>query len=532
MNKKSLLTSILLVVFFMNLTSIFSQNEKYWVFFSDKKGVQFDPISYFDAKTIEHRLMQNIPINDISDYPVREDYINTVSEQVISVGYASRWFNALSVTATEEQIKILNKLPFVIGVQKQTIKINLCEYENLPKAKFEDNELAIKQLQLMQAEYFKKAGITGKGIRIAIFDGGFPEVDKHDAFAHVRKANRIIKTWDFCKNKEFVYSYNSHGLSTMSNICGIYEGIPLGLATESEFLLARTEVNTEPFAEEEYWLAAVEWADKNGAQIISSSLGYTSDRYFPEQMNGKKSLVVRAANMAASKGIVVVNAMGNDGDNSWKAVGTPADADSIISVGGIDPYTEYRISFSSYGPTFDGRMKPNVTNSGHAQVAEKGNKTGGAFGTSFATPLTSGFVACAMQMMPGKKTMEMIHLIEQSGNLYPYYDYAHGFGVPQASFFTKTPIEKAKPSFDFKVDSDSLIIETLKTTTELDTTSLNESVTSHYLYYHIVLPDGKLFRYGLISVSENIPLKLAINDLPEKCTVRVLYQKYIKEWKR
>lgn len=532
MDIKSIFKSVCVLGLLIIQTNVFSQNDKYWVFFSDKKGVQFDPMSYFDAKTIEHRVMQNIPINDISDYPVREDYINSVSEHVISVGYASRWFNALSVNATKEQIEIVQKLPFVIGVQQQTLRMFMCNYQCLPQKEENDYGLARKQMQLMQAEYFKKAGITGKGIRIAIFDGGFPDVDKHDAFAHVRKENRIIKTWDFCKNKEFVYSYNSHGLSVMSNICGIYDDVQLGLATESEFLLARTEVNTEPFAEEEYWLAAVEWADKNGAQIISSSLGYTADRYFPEQMNGKTSLVVRAANMAATKGIVVVNAMGNDGDNNWKAVGTPADADSIISVGGIDPYTEYRISFSSYGPTSDGRMKPNVTNSGNAQVAEKGNKVGSAYGTSFATPLTSGFVACAMQMVPGKKPMEMIRLIEQSGNLYPYYDYAHGFGVPQASFFTKSTIEKAKPSFDFKIENDSLIVETIIDTLADDSIIVNDSPTTHYLYYHIELPDGKLYKYGLISVTENIPLKLAIQDFPEKCTVRVLYQKYIKEWKR
>lgn len=529
MKIKPSLFCLFLILFFLNQTNLFSQNEKYWVFFSDKNGVQFDPISYFDAKTIEHRVLLNIPLNDISDYPVREDYINIVRENVISVGYASRWFNALSVTATENQIEKIKKLPFVIDIQPQRVKMHFCGKATPSNNTDEGNDLAIKQMQLMQAEYFKKAGITGKGVRIAIFDGGFPDVDKHDAFVHVRKENRIIKTWDFCKNKEFVYSYSSHGLSVMSNICGIYNDTQLGLATESEFLLARTEVNSEPFAEEEYWLAAVEWADKNGAQIISSSLGYTNDRYFPEQMNGKTSLVVRAANMAATKGIVVVNPMGNDGDNKWKAVGTPADADSIISVGGIDPYTEYRISFSSYGPTADGRMKPNVTNSGYARVAEKGNKLGNAYGTSFATPLTSGFVACAMQMVPGKKPMEMIRLIEQSGSLYPYYDYAHGFGIPQASFFTNKKNDEIKPSFDFKLESDTLFIETKNND---DTISSKESPTNHYLYYHIELPDGKLYKYGLISVFDIIPLKLSINDLPEKCTVRVLYQKFIKEWKR
>lgn len=533
MKFKSILVGFFLFGFFLNHTMVNAQNEKYWVFFADKKGVEFDPLAYFDAKAIERRVLQDIPLNDISDYPVRKDYINTVHEIVTESGYASRWFNALSVTATPDQIEVVKNLPFVIDVQPQFISAQMCKYETKYELKDDGKDLGKKQLELMQAEYFKKAGITGKGIRIAIFDGGFPDVDKHDAFAHVRKENRIIKTWDFCKNKEFVYGYNSHGLMVMSNICGIYEGVPLGLATEAEFLLARTEVNSEPFAEEEYWMAAVEWADKNGAQIISSSLGYTTDRYFPEQMNGKTSLVVRAANMAAFKGILVINAMGNDGDNKWKAVGTPADADSILSVGGIDPYTEYRISFSSFGPTSDGRMKPNVTNSAHTQVADKGNKLTSAFGTSFSTPLTSGFVACAMQVIPGKKPMEMIKIIEQSGTLYPYYDYAHGFGVPQASFFTnKSNIEKPIPSFDFKVENDTLMIQTLQNNDNAIDTVTTTSITNGYLYYHIEMPDGKLFKYGLISVSDSIPLKIAISEIPEKCIVRASYRKFVKEWNR
>lgn len=529
MKSKFLLLSLFLGLLVFNNQKLFSQSEKYWVFFSDKNGVSFDPLSYFDAKAIERRVSQDIPLNDITDYPVRTDYVQAVQAMVDNIGFASRWFNALSVTANAVQIEKVKNLPFVIDVQQQILSPQLCDF--LSENTKDDDELGVKQLELMQVEFFKKAGITGKGVRIAIFDGGFPDVDKHDAFEHVRNNKRIIKTWDFCKNNEFVYGYNSHGLSVMSNICGIYQGKQLGLATEAEFLLARTEVNSEPFVEEEYWLAAAEWADKNGAQIISSSLGYTYHRYFPEQMDGKTSLVVRAANMASSKGIVVINAMGNDGDNKWKAVGTPADADSILSVGGIDPNTEYRISFSSYGPTSDGRMKPNVTNSAHTQVAEKGNKLGSAYGTSFSTPLTSGFVACVMQIVPGKKSMDMIRLIEQSGSLYPYYDYAHGFGVPQASFFTdKENIKKPEPSFNFNTDIDSLYVIT-NIVSNVDSES-SESKTARYLYYHIELPDGKLYKYGLISVTDKYPLSIAIKDIPEKCIVRVSYQKYIKEWKR
>ncbi len=188
----------------------------------------------------------------------------------------------------------------------------------------------------------------------------------------------------------------------------------MGLATEAEFLLARTEVNTEPFSEEENWLAAAEWADKNGADIISSSLGYTLPRYFQYQMDGKSTLVARAATMAFEKGILVVNAMGNDGAGKWFVVGTPADAEEVLSVGGVDPFTNVHISFSSFGPTADGRMKPNVCAAGQALVASPKRITK-AYGTSFATPLVTGFAACVLQLNPDFTVQELKTNIEQSG---------------------------------------------------------------------------------------------------------------------
>lgn len=526
-NKIRLFSIIMLSLLYFS--SLQGQENKYWVFFSDKDGTTFNPIEYFDAKAIERRLIHGLNLDDISDYPVRQDYIQKIEKEVNKTGYSSRWFNALSVIATETQIQNISKFPFVIDIQEQIIHTELCESPSQNAGPNSNIELANKQMELMQSKLFSKNNITGKGIRIAIFDGGFPEVDTHKAFEHVRKNNRIIKTWNFCNNKEFVYAYNSHGLSVMSNICGIYEGTQLGVATEAEFLLARTEVNPEPFAEEEWWLAAVEWADKNGAHVINSSLGYTYHRYFPEQMDGKTSLVARAANMAAAKGIIVVNAMGNDGTNSWKAVGTPADADSVLSVGGIEPFTEYKINFSSFGPTVDGRLKPNVTNSGHAAVAVKKDKLGNAYGTSFASPLTCGFVACALQTMPETKAMNMIREIEKSGNLYPYYDYAHGYGVPQSSFFTKENKTPPQKQFDFIFQNDTLIVSLLPE--EINNNPELNKTSDKYLYYHIMLPDGKLFKYGLISVSESEPLKLNLKEVPDNVTVRVLYKQYLKEWK-
>ena len=208
---------------------------------------------------------------------------------------------------------------------------------------------------------------TGKGIRICIIDAGFPEVDESQLFEHIRNNNRIIKTWDFKKNKPDVYRYNSHGTSVLSCIAGVYNGKKVGMATDAEFLLARTErVTYEGIAEEEDWLEAVEWADKNGADIINSSLGYTKAAHFLEDMDGNTTIISRAANLAARKGILVVNAAGNEGRSEWKYVAAPGDADSALTVGGINPWTGLHTSFSSYGPNARHHLKPNVSAFGHA----------------------------------------------------------------------------------------------------------------------------------------------------------------------
>lgn len=533
--------SFLLFVFLCFTMVGFSQ-ESYFVFFKDKSGSSFNPVAYFDAKALERKVMFGIPISDSTDYPVSSGYLSIIDKNVTKIGYESRWFNGVYVWATESQMNVVNRLPFVkqsIQIATTALYCKISDYDTVYNK--ENSLLAHKQLTRLQGDKFKNQGIDGKGVRIAIFDGGFPEVNTHRAFDHIRKENRILKTYDFVKKNEFVYSYNSHGLSTFSNVAGIYDSIQLGLATGAEFLLARTEVNTEPFAEEQYWMAAAEWGDKNGAHIISSSLGYTADRYFPELMDGKHSLVVNAANMAATKGMLVINAMGNDGDNKWKAMGTPADADSILSIGGIHPDTDFHIKFSSFGPTKDGRMKPNVCAFGKATVASKNDEIEAAYGTSFATPLVSGFAACAWQTMMAKNNMEMKTEIEHSGDLYPYYDYAHGYGVPQASYFTeKKPMEKPEASYSISVKEDWVYVSYLL---PLDSVQIRQGKShedegensftkdpKYYLYFHIAKPDGTLARYGVVEVYSEHPISFELDEIPKGYTLRIAYKNGYQEW--
>ena len=472
-----------------------SAQQVYWVFLADKTGTTFDPYSYFDAKAIERYRQCGADLYDITNYPVSAAYEQGVAALATEEIGCSRWFNAVGIVATPDQAARIAELPYVLRVQPIMGDMQLAS-KPLDNDGLMDYDTVAgpleAQLVRMGGKSFRDKGIDGKGIRIAVFDGGFPLVNTHDAFKHVRDEGRIIKTWNFCNNKEDVYGWNSHGLMTLSCICGRIDGKDLGLATGAEFLLARTEVETEPKKEEVWWHMAVEWADRNGANIISSSLGYGKENHYTKDMDGT-SYVAKAGNLAARKGMLVVNSAGNEADvKQWKTIITPADADSVLCIGGIEnSLTEYNhIEFSSYGPSADGRQKPNVCAFGYARTANTGNNhaTHYVHGTSFSCPLVAGFAACAWQASPGKTAMEMFHAIEQSSDLYPYCDYSFGYGVPQAAYFTGD--RKAEgPTFRFVVEEDSVHV-----------VPTHPVKHSHLFYSFRRSEDHRLTYYGKVEV--------------------------------
>lgn len=513
--KKIITLSFLLLV----VISWAGAQGKYWVFFTDKDGVSFDPYEYFDEKAIERRVKHGVSLYDISDYPVKEAYLKGVEKRADSISHHSRWFNAVATYADQQAIETIRKLHYV-----KKIMAFPGNGMQMAEAKDYDTTLSYKHRMILKdqtkklgLDVFQKHDVDGSGIRVAVFDGGFPGVDNIPAFQHIRNDNRILKTYDFAKDKESVYHGSSHGTMVLSNIAGKIDSTNIGMATGAEFLLARTEIQREPFSEEENWLAAMEWADKHGAQIINSSLGYIYHRYFPEEMDGKHSLVAKAANMAASKGMLVVNAAGNDGsDKQWKVIGTPADADSVLAVGGVKPTTGYHISFSSYGPTADKRLKPNVSAFGQVIVAgEDGLKQ--SYGTSFASPLVAGFAACALQTNEELKAMELFKEIEKSGHLYPYFDYAHGYGMPQAAYFFNEQRNLGK-TFRFIEKDDKVVVKVDKEILE-DQAYLKRFV----LYYNLQKPNGVLEKYYVLSVSQEEVFSIEKSEVSEGMKLNVHY---------
>lgn len=504
----------------------------YWVFFTDKEGVRFDPFEFFDERAIDRRIRNGLCLYDTIDFPVNQKYITDIKSIATRVDVVSRWFNAVHVYASASELADIAALPFVASVEPASLRLLLAHAENVfDEASLldrVDEDLLLSQLNHMKGELFHSNGITGKGIRIAVFDAGFRGVDSHPAFRHVRKNKRIIDTWDFHRGRKNVYTSSVHGTMVLSTIAGVLNNQPLGLATDAEFLLARTEIRREPLAEEKYWLAAVEWADQHGADIINSSLGYVFHRYFPEEMDGRTSLVARAANIAAGKGILVVNAAGNQGnDNHWRIVVTPADADSVLTVGALQYPEMVRAPYSSVGPTADGRMKPNVSALGTVVAAGR-RRLAQPLGTSFASPLVSGFAACLWQMYPEWTNMELFSNIEQSASLYPYYDYAHGFGTPQASRFFRDHHQFTMPTFDLVSENDSIhiIIRKIIAGNEI---KQQEAPENEYLYYQKKNVDGRIIRYYVIKPEEAKMISMDIDAFLPGQLLRVHYRGYTAE---
>ncbi len=502
----------------------------FWVFFTDKAGVRFDPHAFFDKKAIERRLAHNVCLHDSLDYPVRKDYLDSLAVLADKPTVVSRWLNAAHVHTHPNIAFGLESLDFVKKVQPAGIRLLPAEYNDAAmeyaSVRGRDRALFIAQKEHMTAHRFTENGFDGEGVRIAVFDAGFRGVNSNKAFRHLIKNGQIVRTWDFHRNREDVFAYSVHGTMVLSAIAGIVDDGPLGIATGAEFLLARTEIFREPMTEEQYWLAAMEWADQHGADIINSSLGYVFHRYFPEQMDGSTSLVAQAAGIAAAKGILVINAAGNMGNNRhWRIIVTPADADSVLTVSALDFPSLIRAGYSSTGPTADGRKKPNVSALGTVVAAAR-NRLVTPSGTSFASPLVTGFAACLWQKYPAYSNMDVFRAIERSASLYPYYDYAHGHGTPQASYFFDSQVLFVTPTFDL-VRGDEYIDIILREYINMHPDEKSHAEKENeYLYYQIKDAGGGIAQYFVADLEGTNKVRLPVHDFEVEQQLLVHFRGY------
>lgn len=487
----------ILTVLLLFQVPLTAQNVKFWVFFADKSGgsvITADPVA------IERRVRLGIDAGD-ADSVVSPAYLHIIERMADSLGYYSRWLNAIAIYAHPEVAGNIRSLSFVNAVIPISGEFQPAAVEKEEEIPEEDIlvQLAKYQISRMNGQAFINAGLNGKGIRIAILDAGFSHANRNAALRHIFAEGRIIRTYDFYKKDTIRWKGDLHGTWVLTNIAGKWDSLTLGLATGAEFLLARTEnVWSEGYGEEDKWIAGLEWAEINGAQIVNSSLGYSYSLHFPEELNGRSPMSM-AADKAASLGILVVSSAGNDFAKPWKYISIPADAKEMLTVGGTDPSTDLQAYFSSVGPTADGRLKPEISAPGITAVCH-GDKLAKAIGTSFAAPLATGFAACVLQHNPAFSPAQLKNSMIRSGHLYPYFDYAHGYGIPQASYILGDS-NGFTPTFTARLDSELVYFSPLN----------YDASKKTRLFYHLREVDGPVMKYGVVEIQSADPLYFCPN---------------------
>ena len=450
---KKLLFILFLTFFAIN---IFSQNS-YYVQFKDKNGTEFSlkyPQSFLSQKAIQRRANQQIAL-DSTDLPVSKKYLDLLKNYQAEVVFTSKWLNGATILLYDNdtlQIENIKKLQFVDYVQL-TKRVPPPppeeEEEDFPPSGgfrgTDSGELkgatleevtggcsTIPQHKMLGLDSLHAVGFRGKGILIAVVDAGFPSVNEMTAFDNIRP--RIFDTYNFVDNNDNVYYRSSHGTLVLSTI-GANMTDFIGSAPDASFLLYISEdTETETLRETDNWVAAAERADYMGADIITTSLGYSvfndeNDNFTYSDMDGKTTRISRAAEIAAQKGMLVLNSAGNEGNKSWKYITAPADAESVMTIGSVDSL-QNRSDFSSMG--FSGVIiKPTICTQGTlTTLVNTNDEIVKGSGTSFSAPVAAGMAASIWSAFPNIKSFELMEKIIQSSTNYNNPDTLCGYGIP------------------------------------------------------------------------------------------------------
>ncbi len=432
-----------------------AQKINYWILLKDKNTTVYSlqhPEIYLSAKALERRERQHIAITT-TDIPVNPAYVQQIRNMGVQVFNCSRWFNAITVITDDpkkiDQIRALSFVKEIKQVKSPVLSKNNSKFEEIDEAAIisataiEKNKPtsfdygpSYKQANQIGATCLHALGYRGEGITIALLDGGFKNANTLHAFDSLFMEKRLLGTRDFVTGDTLVFEDNAHGMMVLSSMAANLPGKIIGTAPKAKYWLLRTEdVASESLQEEINWGVAAEFADSVGVDVINTSLGYNTfdnaaDNHTYADMDGNTTIITKAADMAASKGIFVTVSAGNEGNNVWKKITAPADADSVLTVGAIDSLGNIG-SFSSMGPSFDRRVKPNTVARGVRAVLV--DETGIVIkenGTSFSSPITAGTVACLWQAHKTKTNMELLDAIQKSASQYTTPDSITGYGVP------------------------------------------------------------------------------------------------------
>jgi hypothetical protein len=433
------------------------QRTKHVVFFSDKNETTYllsQPSAYLSARAVARRTRYSISV-DSTDLPVIERYVDSVrlAGNVTILGRL-RWMNAVVIqTSDATALNKINGFSFVkkrdsIAYRKtNTIPVNNKSYNVTPyintnlrlQQPFADSlnyGNTATQIKIHNGDFLHNIGAQGRGMQMAFLDGGFFGYQTNPFFDSVRNQSRILATRDFVLNETSVNEDDGHGMMCFSVVAANKPGSLVGSAPYASFYLLRTEeVGPEQIIEEYNWGMGAEYADSAGVDVISSSVGYNTfdDPLYNHtyaEMNGNTTIVTRYADLAAKKGMLLVNSAGNEGNKAWKYIVAPADGDSVLSVGAIAS-DGIIANFSSFGPTSDGQIKPDVVSVGQGTFLSTTSGTVGTnSGTSFSGPNIAGLATCLWQMFPEFNSYKIIETLRKSADRFTTPHQQYGYGLP------------------------------------------------------------------------------------------------------
>lgn len=453
MKKLFILGSLLLFYFFGQ-----AQFTRYIIRFKDKQFNSYsisNPSQFLSQRALDRRARYNIAI-DSTDLPVTSRYIDSLRlSGSVTILNVSKWLNQVAIQTTDAAaLSKISAFPFVVSSQpvasvitNPIIKPLTPQTNNIdPPALDEPVTSSLTsfgygysngQVKIHQGNFLHDHGFRGEGMQLAVLDAGFYHYLTLPTFDSARQNNQILGTWNFVNNSASVNDGDVHGMECLSTIAANLPGTFIGTSPKTSFYLFVTEdISSESIIEEQNWAAGLEKADSLGVNVCSTSLGYTqfdnaSTSYTYADMNGHTTLSAKAANIASKKGMLLVVAAGNEGTNTWHYLDTPADADSVLAVGAIDT-TGLVASFSSYGPSSDGDIKPGVASVGLNTIVAN-PYTGMPMynsGTSFACPNMAGLVSCLWQAYPEINGRGIINAIETTASKYNNPDNRVGYGIP------------------------------------------------------------------------------------------------------
>ena len=459
MNRTIILLILLLASLTSNAAKIKFPGGKCYIYryaLKDKAATNYTldkPQRFLSQKSLERRQRQGVAI-DSTDLPVCRAYIKLFDIRGTKIVGTSKWQNTVLVQSndsllldklSQQDIVRHAKCVFVAPdsiEEPDDIRWNVHEdFNRWDSVKNDPYGMARGQIEMLNGTKLHELDYTGRGMTIAVIDGGFQNYDRIPAFKETHIVGtrnfvpaRIDKVLQVCERGPF--HAIDHGTKVLSALAANAPEVHIGTAPDADYWLLRSEANQiEQPIEEDLWAMAVETADSVGADIISSSLGYYAydegrGNYRLQDLNGHTAFISYEASMLAGKGIVLCNSAGNSGMGQWKKIGVPADAPDIITVGAID--RDKRLaSFSSIGPSQDGRIKPDIMAQGAPAALISGRGTlVHDMGTSFSTPIVSGLVACLWQALPNKNAREIIQLVRESASQYNEPTNIFGYGIP------------------------------------------------------------------------------------------------------